>query len=68
MYMCIYLSLYIYIYIHTYLMYIYIYIYIYTHNPPPLIIKPTNSCYYQFRRRHDYPLINDEFGLDLPPS
>ena len=22
--------------------------------------------YYQFRRRHDYPLINDDFGSNLP--
>ena len=44
--------------------YVYIYIYIYIYNLPPLIITPLikkqtlggdKYCYYQFRRRHDYP-------------
>ena len=58
--MCMCVYIYIYIYINVY---IYIYIYIYITSPlnkkPPLIRNPplggTNICYYQFRRRHDYP-------------
>ena len=59
---------YIYIYIYNYIyihICVYIYIYIYVYNLPPLNKKPslirnpplggTNICYYQFRRRHDYP-------------
>ena len=47
------------------------------YNLPPSIINPPknkeplggkNSFYYEFRRRHDYPLINDDFWFDLPPS
>ena len=47
------------------------------YNLLPLIITPPNIrknlggqlfVYYQFRRRHDYPLINDDFAFDLPPS
>ena len=54
-------------------MYMYVCVYILS---PPLIITPpnkikpwgeTNICYYQFRRRHDYPLINDLFGSIYPP-
>ena len=49
--------------------YIHIYIYIYMYNLPPFNKKPplirnpplggTNIDYYQFRRRHDYPLIKN---------
>ena len=43
---------------------LYIYIYIYIYIISPLMINPPNNkknlggkniCYYQFRRRHDYP-------------
>ena len=44
-------------------------------NLPPLIITPPNKkntlwviFYYKFKRRHDYPLINDDCWFDLPPS
>ena len=52
-------------------------IYIYRCNLPPLIITPQikqNKPFggflfnHQFRRRHDYPLINDDFWFDLHPS
>ena len=67
--------IYIYIYIYIYIC-IHVCVYIYTYNLPPLIkpplIKKTlggkQFFYYQFRRRHDYPLINDDFWFDLHPS
>ena len=69
----------IYIYIHV-CVYIYIYIYacICIYHLLPLIIPPliktnlggNNICYYQFRRRHDYPphKKKHDFWFDLPPS
>ena len=55
-------------------MYMYIYIYIYNLLPlirNPLIRNPplggTNICYYQFRRRHDYPPHKKRFLVRSTP-
>ena len=71
-YVCIHIYIYIYIYTCVYLsLSIYIYIISPPNKKPPLIRNPplggTNICYYQFRRRHDYPPHKKRFWVRSTP-